>query len=142
VLFLRNIVRAYGNIRDGIAAEVTRPGDAVTLRSPGRKPLTITTPDGRSETIEPGDRGEVSFSDTATLGIYSATDGTERTTFAVNLLDAEESDLSPHPSVSIGNHTAASGEIRRSTRELWKWAVLAALAVLLVEWWGYASRVR
>ncbi|MFO0822129.1 MAG: VWA domain-containing protein [Gemmataceae bacterium] len=142
VLFLRNIVRAYGSIREGIATEITRPGEGVTLRSPAGKPITITTPKGRSETIKPGDRGEASFTDTAELGIYIATHGNERHTFAVNLLDAEESDLSPHPSVSIGSQMATSGEVRRSTRELWKWAVLAALAVLLAEWWTYASRVR
>ncbi|MCE9560954.1 MAG: VWA domain-containing protein [Planctomycetes bacterium] len=142
VLFLRNVTRTYGNVRDGIATEITRPGDTITLRSPAGKKITVTPPDGRTETLDPGDRGEVAFADTLELGTYTATDGTERMGFAVNLLDAEESDLSPHPTVSVGNQTAASGEVRRPARELWKWVVLAALLVLLTEWWVYASRVR
>jgi len=142
VLFLRNVTRTYGNVRDGIATEITRPGDSITLRSPAGKQITVTLPDGRTETLDAGDRGEVAFADTLELGIYTATDGSERMGFAVNLLDAEESNLAPHPSVSVGNQTATSGEVRRPARELWKWAVLAALLVLLAEWWVYASRVR
>ena len=142
VLFMRNVTRTYGNVRDGIATEITRPGDTVTLRSPAGKRISVTPPDGRSESLDAGDRGEVSFADTASLGVYTATDGTERMGFAVNLLDADESDLSPHPTVSVGNQTATSGEVRRPARELWKWAVLGALLVLLAEWWVYASRVR
>jgi len=142
VLFLRNVTRVYGNIRDGAATEITRPGDAVTLRSLTGKQISLTTPGGRTESINPGSRGEVSFTDTADLGVYTATTGTEPMSFAVNLLDADESNLSPHPTISVGSQTATSGVVRRSARELWKWAILAALLVLLSEWWVYASRVR
>lgn len=142
VLFLRNVIRAYGNVRDGIVADVTRAGDSVTLRCTPGKRLAVSSPDGRSETLEPSDRGEVTFTDTAELGVYTASDGGEVQRFAVNLLDTEESDLSPHPTVTVGSQTATAGDIRRPARELWKWAVLAALLVLLAEWWVYASRVR
>jgi hypothetical protein len=142
VLFLRNVVRAYGNVREGNSADVTRAGDSVALRCVPGKRVTVATPGGRSESLEPTDRGEVTFTDTADLGLYIATEGVETQRFAVNLLDAEESDLSPHTTVSVGSQTAAAGEVRRPPRELWKWAVLAALLVLMAEWWVYASRVR
>ncbi len=142
VLFMRNVIRTYGNVRDGIATEITRPGDTVTLRAPDGNRITVTPPDGRVEVLDPGDRGEVAFADTTELGVYTATAGTERMGFAVNLLDADESDLSPRPTVTVGSQTATSGDVRRPARELWKWAVLAALLAVLAEWWVYASRVR
>ncbi|MBA4188831.1 MAG: hypothetical protein C0467_12605 [Planctomycetaceae bacterium] len=142
VLFMRNVVRAYGNVRDGVTTDITRPGDTVTLRSQTGKQITVTTPDNHTQSQDPSNRGEISFADTAQLGVYNATDGTERMGFAVNLLDAEESDLAPHHTVTVGSETSTSGEVRRPARELWKWAVLAALFVVLAEWWIYASRVR
>ncbi|WP_439620238.1 VWA domain-containing protein [Gemmata sp.] len=142
VLFLRNVLRAYGNVREGITTDVTRAGDSVPLRcAPGRR-VTVAAPGGRTVSLEPTDRGEATFTDTADLGLYTATDGSETHRFAVNLLAAEESDLSPHPTVIVGSQTATAGEVRRPPRELWKWAVLAALLVLMAEWWVYASRVR
>lgn len=142
VLFLRNVIRAYDNVRDGTATDVVRVGGSTALRCPSGKRLTITTPSGRTESLEPTARGEVAFSGTTELGVYTATDGSETERFAVNLLDADESDLSPHPTVSVGGQAVAAGEVRRSPRELWKWAVAAALLVVLTEWWVYASRVR
>ena len=142
VLFLRNVVRTYGNVREGITTDVTRAGNSVTLRCTPGKRVNVITPGGRSESLEPSDRGESTFTGTSELGVYTATDGSETQRFAVNLLDAEESDLSPHPSVTVGSQTATAGEVRRPPRELWKWAVTAALLVVLAEWWVYASRVR
>jgi von Willebrand factor type A domain/Aerotolerance regulator N-terminal len=142
VLFLRNVVRAYGNLRDGTGEEVLRPGDAITLRTGGARRVTVTTPGGHTETLDPGDRGEVTFSATGEVGVYVAAIGDDRVQFAVNLFDPDESDIAPRGTVTVGNQTVAAGEVRRPPRELWKWAVLAALVVLLAEWWAYAARVR
>jgi len=141
VLFFRNVLRTYGNMRDGTGDEVLRPGDAITLRTGARR-VTVTTPAGHTETLEAGDRGEVTFSATGGLGVYVAAFGDDRVRFAVNLFDPDESDIAPREAVTVGSQTVAPGQVRRPPRELWKWAVLAALAVLLAEWWVYARRVR
>lgn len=142
VLFLRNVTRAYGNVRDGFGSETTRPGDAIVLRGVVGKPIKVTLPNGRTESIDPGDRADVSFADTSELGAYSVTGGMIRSGFAVNLLDSDESDLAPRPLVSIGGETSKAEVVQRPSRPLWKLAALAALLVVLAEWWVYAARVR
>ncbi|HEX8916566.1 MAG TPA: VWA domain-containing protein, partial [Humisphaera sp.] len=62
---------------------------------------------------------------------------------AVNLLDANESNTLPYDHVpgavatSPGEATAA----RESRVELWWWLAVAALGMLMVEWWVYTRRV-
>src|SRR5262249_48300153 len=46
VVFLRNVVRSLGNVRDALAEDVTRPGDVRVLRAAGSK-LRVTTPGGK-----------------------------------------------------------------------------------------------
>lgn len=61
---------------------------------------------------------------------------------AVNLLDANESNLIPidHPPGNIGQSIAANGG--KSRLELWWWLVACgALPLLLIEWWVYTRRV-
>ena len=61
---------------------------------------------------------------------------------AVNLLDETESDLRPAETLNIGTSvvqaTARTGIARR---EVWRWFIWAALAVLLVEWLVYTRRM-
>lgn len=142
VLFLRNVVRGYGNVRAGFGEEVIRPGDPVTLRTGAAKRAEVTPPGGKGEALDPGDRGEVTFTDTARPGVYAVLMNDERGGFAVNLFDADESDLAARSEVTVGSQTAQAGEVRRPPRELWRWAVLAGLLVVLAEWWVYAARVR
>lgn len=142
VLLLRNVLRAYGNVRAAVGEEVVRPGDAVTLRTGAAKSVAVTAPDRRPEPLDPRDRGEVTYTDTRRLGVYATTTGDDRGGFAVNLFDPDESDIAPRGEVAVGSQTVAPGEVRRPPRELSKWAILAALLALLAEWWVYAARVR
>jgi hypothetical protein len=59
----------------------------------------------------------------------------------VNLLDANESNIEPRTDIKIGSDEVAAGEERRQPRELWKWLALAALGLLLVEWYVYNRRI-
>lgn len=142
VLFLRNVLRAYGNVRSAVGEETIRPGDAVTLRTGAAKSATVRNPSGQTETLDPRDRGEVTFTDTRLLGAYAVASGEDRSGFAVNLFDPDESDIAPRAEVTVGSQTVTPGEVQRPPRELWKWALLAGLFVLLAEWWVYAARVR
>jgi hypothetical protein len=61
--------------------------------------------------------------------------------FAVNLLDADESNIEPRTTVYIGADAVTAGRERSQPREIWKWLVLAAFAFLLLEWYVYNKRV-
>lgn len=62
--------------------------------------------------------------------------------FAVNLCDANESNLQPvdHPPGGVGTMVNASGG--KTRLELWWWVVACgALPLLMIEWWVYTRRV-
>ena len=89
-----------------------------------------------------GARPEFLFTNTNQLGIYTVErdDGTLRS-FAVNLLDPNESNIEPRPSIQIGNERLTAGQQSTPPREMWKWFALAALLLLLLEWYIYNRRV-
>ena len=81
------------------------------------------------------------FGATDKVGVYQAKwDGGQRS-FAVNLLDPEESNIEPRPSIQIGNERLTAGQQSTPPREMWKWFALAALLLLLLEWYIYNRRV-
>ena len=91
--------------------------------------------------VERGSRADFAYGATDRVGPYKASwDGGVRR-FAVNLLDAEESNIEPRPAVQIGAESVQSSATRHQPRELWKWAILAALGLLLLEWYVYNRRV-
>lgn len=63
---------------------------------------------------------------------------------AVNLLDANESNLQPGTNNTLGGLAAEvrESDSNKSRMELWWWVVAcAALPLLLIEWWVYTRRV-
>ncbi|MBI4561657.1 MAG: VWA domain-containing protein [Candidatus Rokubacteria bacterium] len=93
---------------------------------------TVKTPSGRSVKAAVT-RGLVSFTDTDQVGIYTVVTSRGETQVAINLMNAEESDLTPRelpaPRIS-GGSSAASVPIQR---ELWPVFVLLAAAILALE---------
>jgi len=69
-------------------------------------------------------------------------DGNPSQGFGVNLLDAEESNLTPRFSLEVRGKTihASSGPMR-TNREIWWWFALLGLALLFLEWLIYHRRV-
>ena len=62
--------------------------------------------------------------------------------FAVNLLDANESNLIPADAPPGGVGEVVSSASAKSRLDLWWWIVaFAALPLLLIEWWVYTRRV-
>ncbi|MEO2091343.1 MAG: hypothetical protein ABGY75_17940, partial [Gemmataceae bacterium] len=86
------------------------------------------------------------YSGTDKLGVYTAEWGSgaakQTRRFAVNLFDAEESNLAPVNQFKVGAETVTAGDPKQVPRELWKLAVLLGLAVVLIEWWIYNRRVQ
>jgi hypothetical protein len=83
------------------------------------------------------------FGDTERVGIYkyqAVPAGTLRS-FAVNLLDANEGNIEPREEIKIGSERVTTGQERQQPREMWKWILLLAAALLAAEWIVYNRRV-
>lgn len=120
-----------------------RPGDAI------RYPLVSTIeearvilPDNSVERVPLGpDVTEFVFGRTAKRGLYRVELGTNRLVFAASLLDATESNIQPRESIRIGRFTEiAADQEKRASLEYWRWFALAALGVLMFEWWWFHRR--
>jgi hypothetical protein len=106
------------------------------------KSAEIKLPDGSTEKkeIDPGKR-ELLFGDTMKQGVYQVSAGTNQVTFCANLLDAPETDVTPHPEIQFGKYAkVGNSNLRQANLEVWRWFALTALIVLLVEWWYYHRR--
>lgn len=132
-------------------APLTERTSYVTNESvPLRLPLVatharVTAPDGTRYTLARGS----AFPFTGTLGVYyvEALAQDERVllsqAFAVNVLDARESDLTPRtfaPATTTQAHTTDAPTT--ITYELWGALLLLAFFLLLLEWWLYHRQWR
>jgi len=133
-----------------------RPGDPVAL--PAREAnaaYAVQLPDGAQVEAGPPRDGVLSWLRTEQLGVYRVLrDGRPFAQFAVNLCDPRESDVRLRPrqgdagrldevaSLSIGFVDVEAQPLGASVRkELWQPLLLAALAVVLLEWYIYNRRV-
>ncbi|HEV3263829.1 MAG TPA: VWA domain-containing protein [Gemmataceae bacterium] len=146
LLFLRNVLYTLGNISESTTDARVQPGQIKTLRPDDPvKRLTVTGPDRKTHELVHRDRDartEFTFGDTDRVGVYEYTWGNGRQRyFTVNLLDSEESNIEPRRSIQIGNDRIPAGQEISQPREIWHWFALAALVVLLVEWYIYNRRI-
>lgn len=143
-LFLRNVLYVLGNVSDAAYEENVRPGEVKTIRpDKAVQRMSIMAPDNQSQTLGDDRQAKAAFPFGATdrVGVYQAKwEGGQRS-FAVNLLDPEESNIEPRPSIQIGNEVLTAGQQSAPPRELWKWFALVALLLLLLEWYIYNRRV-
>lgn len=142
-LFLRNVLLELGNVSEGMRAATVRPGEPMVLRPEAAvRSLEVTPPGGKPEELKRGTRPEFIYGGADHVGLYRVKrdDGVEHS-FAVNLLDPQESDIEPRPRFKVGEDTVAAGQERSQPRDLWKWIVLAGLGLLMVEWYVYNRRV-
>jgi hypothetical protein len=145
-LFLGNMLYTYGHARDTPAEEHLQPGqDRFFKLRPGLAEVKVFRPDGTEETDENKkpkyDRETGEFSYIADqVGVYRARwDGGERV-FAVNLLDADESNIRPRDVIVVGQQRLTAEKSPPTTLDTWKWGVLIALVLLAVEWALYHRR--
>jgi hypothetical protein len=158
-LFLFNGLQLLGNSRESVADEVHLPGQNVVLRleAPGGK-VRIIGPDGREvETLSRSPQGTYVFGKTDKTGIYHARwEPSGLLPFVVNQFDFRESDIAPRGlvpdgtppekadayKIKIGYSPVAGTKVSRPSRKDW-WMpfAVAALVVLLVEWYIYNRRV-
>ncbi len=117
-----------------------RTGGAVPLFAPEAvKQINISGPGG-FKTVVPnrGDGAPVLFDGAARVGQYTATGNDWKQNFAVSLLDKRESDITPRDALKIGDTKQVSAENNaRANKELWGYIIVAALALLGLEWWVF-----
>lgn len=122
---------------------LVQAGNAFRLPlAPGLTAAQLTTPDGKSRSlvIEPEAR-ELVIGDTLQQGVYRVKAGTNEVTFCVNLLDSNESNITPREELPIGKYAKVTATtMKRANMELWRWIAAVGLLVLLFEWWWYHKR--
>jgi hypothetical protein len=145
-LFLRNILYHLGNLSDTATEETVQPGQVKIIRPDAAVfRLDVLNPDGTEHRLthdERDPRTDFAYGATDGVGVYKLKwDGQVRRSFVVNLLDADESNIEPVPAVQIGSERIATGQEHSQPRDLWKWFALAALILLIVEWYIYNRRI-
>jgi hypothetical protein len=124
--------------------ENVRPGANVPLRRTNPNlAMTVAAPDGKETTLRGDAEGGFLFNATDAVGVYSVREGDARTgRFAVNLFDTRESDVRLRKGIQIGNEELEGRTAwEPARRETWKYLLVAALFVLVVEWYIYNRRV-
>lgn len=141
--FLRNVLYQLGNVNDAASEETIRPGQPKTIwPDVTLKEIKVHDPKDHVETLQRGPRTDFLYGKTDLLGVYMVSwNGAPQRSFAVNLLDEQESNLEPRSQFKIGEDVISAGEMSNQPVSLWKWVALAALVVLMVEWFIYNRRV-
>jgi Ca-activated chloride channel homolog len=109
------------------------PGEVVPLP----KDAIVLLPDGKRMAAD--QRG---FAQTNETGVYQVQFKDTSGAFAVNFSNPAESTITPNPNLQIGGappNTEVKPEYTQ--REIWSWLAVAALIVLLIEWWVYQRGV-
>ncbi len=110
----------------------TASGEPLALGAPRQGRLLIT-PRGEKISLEPGANY---FAGTFRQGIYQLTGSGENQLFAVNLQDANESDLRAPAPIAIKG-AAIGGSGAAALFSYWPYLLLAALLVLIIEWFVF-----
>jgi hypothetical protein len=144
-LFVSNLLQYFGRNQQAAAGGGYHPGQPAVLRSDSPRPLVVKSPGGQTFDVPRTRQQAFSFAQTDQLGVYEVSDGGKTTQqFAVNLFDTRESDIAARiaENVKIGfvevKPTTRSVPVRR---EAWKFLLLVALGVLILEWYIYNRRV-
>lgn len=144
-VYVMNLLEYFGPAREQRAAETVRPGNVVTLAiEDDTTRVAVINPAGERTELVRDRRDTLHYSLTDRVGIYTVEDGDRRRQFAVNLLDPAESDVRPRAekSIQLGyTKVTAAEKWRPGKRELWKWLVLGALVLVVVEWYVYNQRL-
>lgn len=169
VLFLADALGYLGEVNTGTSPGLLQTGSVLQSRLPsearadgtlasGARDVRLVLPDNSSVNLEPGVDGSIAFGPIDQTGLYTLSwkgvataQDTEnppgsrnvRRALAANLTDVNESDVSAAPKMALAREvvTSRDDQLTDVTRKLWPWLVLAALAVVLFEWFVYNKKV-
>ncbi len=142
-MFMANAIRWLNPAATSSEALNIRTGNPVRLGfEEDRDEIRVLRPGDESETIEqePATKSLV-YANTLDQGVYRAEADGESVVFAANLMDAAESDTTPRLAITVGGGQQIEASTQtRADLEVWRWVALAALLVLMFEWWWYHKR--
>lgn len=156
VVFLASAIDVLdGGAGAGSASLSVRPGEILSQRlPPGATGVTLETPDGGEVPLVPAPDGRVAWGPVRRVGVHTLrwSGGTGPTDVvqggratrhvASNLLDPYESDITPSSSVALASRIVqASAPTEATVRRYWRWLLLAALGVVMLEWFVYNRKV-
>jgi hypothetical protein len=140
-----NALSYLGGINESAAIANVQPGRPVALRTASSaEQVVVRSPSGVETTVSRGKQNAFPFTRTDDPGIYEVVESNNVTQrFSVNLFDSSESNVATRSGeIQIG-YVDVQGEAawEPARREIWKLLLLAALVVLLLEWYIYNRRV-
>jgi hypothetical protein len=157
VVFMAQAVGYLGDDSAG-ASQSIQPGGVLSDRlPPGAADVRVRLPDGtQAEVGQPSPDGTIVYGPAERAGVYQLSwTGQPGPTdaklgdrairpFAVNLLDTSESDIGTAPKLDLASAQVAAAGIDESktSRPLWPWLLLGALAVVMLEWFVYNRKVQ
>ena len=131
--------------RQSAAAANVSPGQSwVVQQDVAGDTLTLVSPSGKKSALARDERKRFRATDTEQLGVYEIQENgrlVER--FTSNLFSPLESDIKPRETFQVGAGAVveAGKETSIARRHAWKWLILAAIGVLLFEWYIYNRRI-
>jgi hypothetical protein len=147
-VFIQNALEFLALGSDMNVRQSYQPGQAVRIprldlqkMDPIPTRVRLIGPNGTTSAEVPP-TGDFALPAIERVGLYSTDPpipGFEQ--IAVNLLDANESNLMPADTAPGGGSSPAIAAGAKSRLELWWWIVVAAVAISMIEWWVYTRRV-
>jgi len=135
----QDLINAPNGLKVGDSLAITPGVDSNSVR--------VTLPGGATRNLTYAGT-PLSFADTSVPGLYKVDalkvdQITQSASFAVNLFDANESSITPQPTIKLGDTVISQAvEAEIGQREYWPLLALLGLIVLLIEWVVYQRRLR
>jgi hypothetical protein len=130
--------------RDNLAA--IRVGEILSVQTPETLEETyeLSGPDGYAKTVGFNENVPQYISDINRSGVYDYNNDEERfQQFAFNLASSFESNITPVSSLVIGTtEFAGDTEAVTQNQEIWRYLVIIALIIVIVEWFIYTRRAK
>jgi Ca-activated chloride channel homolog len=141
-ILISNSVHWLGGSAESQSGQIPA-GSSLTLPAPaGIGKITVTRPNGDKRDLLVSERGGAAFDETELVGIYTAQGKEFAYTFAANLANTGESDLTPHPTLPLSdNPNEKPGKRVPDNHPLLPYLVALALGILALEWWAFHRRV-
>jgi hypothetical protein len=145
-VFMFNTLEFLGRLGQKEIASSVRPGQSIRFRLESEETqLELVSPNGKRQPLEKLSDGGFVFSGTDELGVYQVLgkDAKHIRSFAVSLSDRRESDVAVKPQTMFDNMDV-DGSVDTTIRadsKTWRYLLLAALAVLCLEWLVYNRRI-
>ncbi|UCD50106.1 MAG: VWA domain-containing protein [Phycisphaerales bacterium] len=145
VLFCYNALNFLATQTGGGEQHELSVAEPIALDDISAETVTVTCPDASEVEVQADSGRGARFPATYRVGVYRVKIPDEAPRFyAVNLLDAAESDIAPRSELKLSNMTvaAAAQGMERANVPLWPVLVLAALVLACVEWVAYNLKAR